>query len=207
MSLVLWRRNGTENNKLLLLSLLWHRRYCMSQFTYLGAGSGCDAGKVVEVEIRPVGVFLPGLNEESLGHVGRFQPLLVVLAVDVLVLYIKLLQPEHQGGERKKQFGIPCIVSLIPYRTTRSSIRQLYFCCLGKTQPNWNRSQNELPSDERRELYHFLLRCFDAQIGKNTKASQRNISFMKHWVLILFMDYDNEHKLDDWDDGWVLDSE
>ena len=27
------------------------------------------------------------------------------------------------------------------------------------------------------ELYHFLLRCFDVQIGKNMTASQRIISF------------------------------
>ena len=37
--------------------------------------------------------------------------------------------------------------------------------------------QNELPSDEGRELYHFLLHCFDVQIGKNTMASLRNIRF------------------------------
>ena len=50
--------------------------------------------------------------------------------------------------------------------------QQLYFCCLGKTQPNWNRFQNELPSNEGRELHQFLLCCFDVQISKNTMASQ-----------------------------------
>ena len=42
-----------------------------------------------------------------------------------------------------------------------------------KTQPKWNWLQNKLPSDEGRELYHFLLHCVDVQIGKNTMASQK----------------------------------
>ena len=46
-----------------------------------------------------------------------------------------------------------------------------------KTQPNWHQFQNELPSDEGRELCHFLLHCFGIQIRKNRMASQRNISF------------------------------
>ena len=80
------------------------------------------------------------------------------------------------------------------------------FVVLEKTLPNWNRCQNQLPSHEGRELHHFLLRCFDVQISKNTMASQRNISFWSTGY-ILFMDYDSERKVDDWDDGWVLDSE
>ena len=51
-----------------------------------------------------------------------------------------------------------------------------------KIQPNWNQFQNELPSNEGRELYHFLLHCSDVQIGKNMMASQRNISFWKHRI-------------------------
>ena len=38
-----------------------------------------------------------------------------------------------------------------------------------------------------------------------TMASQRNISFWSIWY-ILFMDFDSEHKDDDLDDGWMLDS-
>ena len=59
--------------------------------------------------------------------------------------------------------------------------------------------QNELPSHERKELYHFLLRCFDIQIGKNTIASERNITFLQHWIL--FMDDERKHKVDDVDKG------
>ena len=52
-----------------------------------------------------------------------------------------------------------------------------------KTQPNWNWFQNKLPSDARRELYHFLLHCFDVEIRENMMASKRNIiSFLKHWI-------------------------
>ena len=46
----------------------------------------------------------------------------------------------------------------------------------------WNRFQNELPSDEGRDPDHFLLHHFDFQIGENMMASQRNISFLKHWI-------------------------
>ena len=42
-----------------------------------------------------------------------------------------------------------------------------------KTQWNWNQFQNELPSDEGKELHHFLLHCFDFQISKNTMGSQK----------------------------------
>ena len=69
----------------------------------------------------------------------------------------------------------------ISYRGTRPSFYKLYFCCLGK-QPNWNQFQNELTSDEGREFYHCLLRCFEVQISKNMMASQRNICFLKHWI-------------------------
>ena len=51
-----------------------------------------------------------------------------------------------------------------------------------KTQPNWNWFQTELPSDKGRELYHFLLHCFNVQIGCKTMAIQTNISFLKHWI-------------------------
>ena len=69
-----------------------------------------------------------------------------------------------------------------------------------KTQPNWNKFQNKLPSNKGREHCHFLLHCFDVQIGKNMMASQRNISF---WSIghILSMDFDNEHK--DGDRWWM----
>ena len=50
-----------------------------------------------------------------------------------------------------------------------------------KTQPNWNQFKNKLPSDVGRELYHFLLHCFDIQIGGNMMAIQRNINPLKHW--------------------------
>ena len=51
-----------------------------------------------------------------------------------------------------------------------------------KTQLNWNWFQNKLPCDEGRELYHFLLHCFDVQMGKNMMASQRNTSFLQQWT-------------------------
>ena len=54
----------------------------------------------------------------------------------------------------------------------RASFCELCCHCLKK--------QNEHPSDEGGELYHFLLHCFDVQIGGNTMAIQRNISFLKH---------------------------
>ena len=76
----------------------------------------------------------------------------------------------HQNSKKGRGYT----VKLIQYR-------ELCFCCLGK-QPNWNRFVNELPSDEGGELSHFLLRCVDVQIGENTMASQRNISFLKHWL-------------------------
>ena len=38
-------------------------------------------------------------------------------------------------------------------------------------------------------------------------AIQRNIGFLKHWKYRLFMGDDSEHKVDDQDDGRVLDSE
>ena len=38
-------------------------------------------------------------------------------------------------------------------------------------------------------------------------AIQRNISFLNHQIYRLFKDNDSEHKVDDSDDGWVLDSE
>ena len=69
-----------------------------------------------------------------------------------------------------------------------------------KTQPKWTWFQNELPSYEGRELYHGLLHCFYVQIGKNTMASQRNISFISIGH-VLFMDCDSEHKVYDLDDG------
>ena len=52
-----------------------------------------------------------------------------------------------------------------------------------KTPPDCNRFQKELPSDEGREPYHFLWHCFDVQIGENVLASQRNISFLKYWII------------------------
>ena len=55
-----------------------------------------------------------------------------------------------------------------------------------KTQPNWNQFQNELPSDEGRELYHIMLHCFDIQIRENAMASQRNINFLKHWIYTFY---------------------
>ena len=42
----------------------------------------------------------------------------------------------------------------------------------------------QISSDEGRELYHFLARCFDVQIRENTIANPRNISFLKHWIYI-----------------------
>ena len=82
---------------------------------------------------------------------------------------------------------------------------RILLCCSGK-QPNWNRFQNKLPLAEGRELYHFLLHCFDVRTGKNTIASQRNISF---WSIgyVLSMDFVSKHKDDDSDNGWVLDPE
>ena len=38
-------------------------------------------------------------------------------------------------------------------------------------------------------------------------ASQRYISLLKHMTCIPFMDDDSGHKVDDSDDGWVLDLE
>ena len=72
----------------------------------------------------------------------------------------------------------------------RPSFCEPCFFCLEKHKPNWNRFQNKLPSDEGRELYHFLLSCFDIEISKNTLASQRNISFWSieylyfSWIMI-----------------------
>ena len=63
----------------------------------------------------------------------------------------------------------------------RPSFRVLCFCCLGK-QPNGKQFQNELPSDEEREPYHFLLCCFDFQICENAMANQWNLSCLKHWM-------------------------
>ena len=39
------------------------------------------------------------------------------------------------------------------------------------------------------------------------QCSQRNISFLKHWIYFFLMDDDSKHKVDDSDDGWMLDSE
>ena len=50
-------------------------------------------------------------------------------------------------------------------------VLQTLFLLSWKTQPNWNRFQNKLPSSEGRELYHFLLCCFDIQISKYMMAS------------------------------------
>lgn len=38
-------------------------------------------------------------------------------------------------------------------------------------------------------------------------ASQSIISFLIQWICMFFTDDDTEHKVDDSDDGWVLDCE
>ena len=71
------------------------------------------------------------------------------------------------------------------------------------------RVQNELPSKGGRELYHFLLLCFNVQISKNMMASQKKkkekFSALLH--IYTFVDDDNKRKVDDSDNEWVLDSE
>ena len=54
--------------------------------------------------------------------------------------------------------------------------------------------------------YHLLRYSFNIQISKTMMASQSSISFGSIGY-ILYMDDDSEHKVDDSDDGWVLDSE
>ena len=88
----------------------------------------------------------------------------------------------------------------------RALFGKLYFRRLGKHSETETGFKTNFPSDEGKEFHHFLLRCFDIQISKNMTASQRNISFGNIGYM-LFMDYDNEHKINDLDDGWVLDSE
>ena len=113
----------------------------------------------------------------------------------------------------KWQLNTFCTVEWGPYSSRLCSCRpwsegpvpQIPLLLSWKTQPNGNWFPNELPCDEGRECYHFLLHCLDVQIGKNM-ASQRNISL---WSIgyIPFMDYKSEHKVNDSDDGWVPDSE
>ena len=69
-------------------------------------------------------------------------------------------------------------------------VPQILLLLSWKTQPNWNRFQNKLPSGEGRELYHFLLHCFWCSSRQNMMASQRNISFWSTgihfpWILIV----------------------
>ena len=40
------------------------------------------------------------------------------------------------------------------------------------------------------------MQCVDTQIGQHTMVSHRNVSFLKHWIYILLMDDDSEHKAD-----------
>ena len=78
-----------------------------------------------------------------------------------------------------------------------------------KTQQNRNRFQNEIPSCKERELYHFLLHCFTCKLAKiQWLVKEISVAVFKHRIIyILFMEDDSGHKVDDLDDGWVLDSE
>ena len=49
-------------------------------------------------------------------------------------------------------------------RETKASFHDLYFCCLGKHSQTETGFKTKLPSDEGRQLDHFLLRWFDVQI-------------------------------------------
>ena len=58
---------------------------------------------------------------------------------------------------------------------------ELYFCCLGKrSQTETGFKMNFLPV--KGENSNHILLCFDIQTGKNTMASERSISFLKHRI-------------------------
>ena len=62
----------------------------------------------------------------------------------------------------------------------RALFLKLYFCCLGKCSQTETAFKTKLPSNEGKELYHFLLHCFDVQVSENVMACQRNVNFLKH---------------------------
>ena len=89
---------------------------------------------------------------------------------------------------------------------TRASFRKLYFCCLEKhCQTETGFKINCLPTkgDNSITSYCIVLTFILAEIWWLVKE------ILVFWSIgyILFMDYDSKHKVDDLDDGWVLDSE
>ena len=58
----------------------------------------------------------------------------------------------------------------------------------------------KLLSDGARELLSLPMHCVDIPNGQNAMDSQRNVSFLQHWIS------DSEHKVDALGDEWLLDS-
>ena len=70
------------------------------------------------------------------------------------------------------------MMMMMMYRGTRPSLLAVVFSPPAERDPRFANSAYEFPSNEGKELYHVLLRCFDVQIGKkNTMTNQRNVSF------------------------------
>ena len=105
----------------------------------------------------------------------------------------------------RNQALVPCGCPHAAHRM-RPSFRELYFRCLGKhSKTETSFKMNFFPMKGKNSITSYCT-VLTFKSEKNMMASQRNISF---WSIgyMLFMDYDSEHKVDDSDDGWVLDSE
>ena len=84
-------------------------------------------------------------------------------------------------------------------RGRRPSFHKLYFFRSGKHNQTETSFKTNVPSYEGRELYHFQLHCVAVQIGEN---------IMAFWSVRcrLFVNDESKHKVNNVDDGWVLDS-
>ena len=98
---------------------------------------------------------------------------------------------KREWFKKKKKILTHCVTqnkALIPCgcthaaHGTRPSFHGLYFHCFGKHSQTETGFKTKFLPMKGENSYRILLRCFDVRISKNTMASKRNISFLKHLI-------------------------